>query len=782
MSINFSNKVLKNGLTLEELQFSDEFKKLNSKQQNEVLSIFNDFASRTKVADSSQQAIADKKLDLDEQAAMLGYYKSLAGDDSFDTELTKKDYNKETKGYENLSEGKSFNALSNFMNVFKNILFGKNDNETTNVEFQDYNAILTTETENIKSRKIFSFLDSLVEINTKKENGVTYTSKKEYGGKFVGTSNISYEYQGKSSIPSKVKFNNKEYSLDKATGMYKDSDGLMYKLSDKGFLEGPIVSSKPTSLTNIEKMYNENTDAQKRFSTIIDDTYKKLVACNFDIDKYQYSDDDFVTKITASGDEFLVDTKLGANFKLKKDINNPSGYTHEVMFSDKNKELEQVIDIVYDKLKACGFDSSKIMLSEEESKLIKNIEPYSNRRHFSIELQNGAKYEFNLTINKDKINEYNIKYSLNDEEAYYKYTPSDNTYREFDQNEKIELLNNSCKRLIKEQEKIYSTPIFGNTARQIDSTYKNLLNEVQNLSEKIGFDKNTLLEIFYEDTIAKEFNDINVCIDFNNKINIFLDLAGIDSKEKEKLLSKRKEFGSDEDFASYIRNTLISENYNNSSFDGKLENYTDIVQSGYGNCWAVSGLQSLVMSDIGRDFVNEINQHNETTSESTFSSYSYSEEQMLDMRGIISPSSDKDALPVLLSIKSDEGAYTGGNLGDFTRDLFGSEKLVRTIKSSKGTLNFLKANMSALNNHTYLTQLGISGLDRKELELRSGDTFTANHAYSILSVDKDGVTVIDPNKPDKPIKVSFEEIESSGFVLEYANINECIRNYRNTHK
>ena len=89
--------------------------------------------------------------------------------------------------------------------------------------------------------------------------------------------------------------------------------------------------------------------------------------------------------------------------------------------------------------------------------------------------------------------------------------------------------------------------------------------------------------------------------------------------------------------------------------------------------------------------------------------------------------------------------------------------------------------MSALNNHTYLTQLAISGLDRQDLELSSGDTFTANHAYSILSVDNDGVTVIDPTKPDKPIKVSFEEIESSDFVLEYADINKCI-NYRNTHK
>ena len=676
MSIIFSNKVLKNGLTLEELQSSNEFKKLNSNQQNEVLSIFNDFATRTKVADSSQQAIADKKLDLDEQAAMLGYYKSLAGDDSIDTELTKKDYNERTKGDEVLSKGKSFNALSNFMNVFKNILFGKNNNETTNVEFQKNNAVLTTETENIKSRKFFSLLDRVEEINTKEENGVTYTSTKEYGGNFVGDSNISYEYQGQSSIPSKVKFNNKEYSLDKATGMYKDSDGLMYKLSDKGFLEGPIVSSKPTSLTN-EKMYNENTN--------------------------------------------------------------------------KNKELEQVIDIVYDKLKACKFDSSKIMLSEEESKLIKNIGSDSDIRHFSIELQNGAKYEFNVNGNG-----YNIKYSLNNEEAYYKYTPSDNTYREFDLSDTIKLLNYNCQLLINKQD---------NTARPIDSTYKNLLNEVQNLSEKIGFDKNTLLEMFYEETIAKAFNNNHVCVGFDNKINVFLDLAGIDSKDKEKLLSKRKDFGSDEDFASYIKNTLISENYDDSSFDGKLENYTDIVQSGYGNCWAVSGLQSLVMSDIGRNFVNEINQHNETTLK----------EQMLDMRGIISPSSDKDALPVLLSIKSD-GAYTGGNLGDFTRGLFGSKELVTTIKPSK---KFLNDNMSALNNHTYLTQLAIS--DRKELKLSSGDTFTADHAYSILSVDKDGVTVIDPTKPDKPIKVSFNEIESSDFVLEYADINKCI-NYRNTHK
>lgn len=125
-SFNIENKIVRDGITREQFHNSEFAKQLNKLEQIRIDSVFDEFnTTKAKFA-------KDDVLDMQEQAAMISYYKAMAGVGKKDLTVTKEDYDQNVKG-DQFGRKTSFKDYENFMKAFSSVV--ENEKNTINTRF-----------------------------------------------------------------------------------------------------------------------------------------------------------------------------------------------------------------------------------------------------------------------------------------------------------------------------------------------------------------------------------------------------------------------------------------------------------------------------------------------------------------------------------------------------------------------------------------------------------------------------------------------------------------------
>ena len=345
-----------------------------------------------------------------------------------------------------------------------------------------------------------------------------------------------------------------------------------------------------------------------------------------------------------------------------------------------------------------------------------------------------------------------------------------------------------------------------------DNIKKNISEKLINIDEDsyIDIEENiddegnvTYTELNSQDQKEKDFNKFLRLLDQNEIEN----LTKHDYTERNglKILKTADGINQLKDFKSLMETSKLFE-YDDTKLDGKIENWNDFKQKGFGNCWQISSLQSLVLSEEGKKFVNEkllnVDNDNSLTINTALRTQRYDNDSVKSIPEFLSENSDKDAIGLLRTVRSfeesDDGTlvetdYTGGNLKDFVRSVFGANaaQSIVELSSKEEIVNFLKNNKDAINSHKYITQFGFGfefsveevalkieqAEGSKETEEANGE-LKGNHAYTIYSVDNDNITLIDPNY-SATITVAIKDVlKNPDLTLDYGNINKLISNYK----
>lgn len=125
-SFNIENKIARDGITREQFHNSDFAKQLNRLEQARIDSVFDEFNT------TKAKFPKDDVLDVQEQAAMISYYKAMAGVGKQDLTVTKKDYDQNVKG-DKFGRKTAFKDYENFMKAFSSIV--ENEQNTINTRF-----------------------------------------------------------------------------------------------------------------------------------------------------------------------------------------------------------------------------------------------------------------------------------------------------------------------------------------------------------------------------------------------------------------------------------------------------------------------------------------------------------------------------------------------------------------------------------------------------------------------------------------------------------------------
>lgn len=237
--------------------------------------------------------------------------------------------------------------------------------------------------------------------------------------------------------------------------------------------------------------------------------------------------------------------------------------------------------------------------------------------------------------------------------------------------------------------------------------------------------------------------------------------------------------------------------FDDTKLDGKINHWSDLKQSCYGNCWQIAALQSLLLNNNGKNFINneviKRNNVNNVSINTAIRTQTFDNETVKSLPGILSEKSDKDAIALARCIRSFneeyEHNYTGGCLQDFIINIFGKESLehYKQIQEINEVNAFIKNNKTAINSHKYLTQLGFysENLDdvkikitplknTKEKQNFDNIQLMNGHAYTIESINNGYINVIDPNH-HCIISFSIEDLSKrNNFLFEYAEIDKLI--------
>ena len=241
--------------------------------------------------------------------------------------------------------------------------------------------------------------------------------------------------------------------------------------------------------------------------------------------------------------------------------------------------------------------------------------------------------------------------------------------------------------------------------------------------------------------------------------------------------------------------------FDDSKLNGKIDSWSSFSQSHFGNCWQVAAMQSLMLSNQGKDFINTTlikeSLDKKTVSINTaLRTQAFDNKTVKSLPGILSEDSDKDAIALSRCIRSfeenKEDDYSGGFLTDFVKSIFGpeAEKLVEMSFGKEEIEPFLKNNINNINNHKYLIQLSFHGeIDNIEFLAKCikkspnqiddvPKEISSNHAYTIHSIDQKGknITLIDPNYT---ATITFPISKLPKYAkLEYGNIEILIKAYK----
>ena len=125
-SFNIENKIARDGITREQFHNSEFAKQLNRLEQAHIDSVFDEFNT------TKAKFPKDDILDVQEQAAMISYYKAMAGVGKKDLTVTKEDYDQNVKG-DRFGRKTSFKDYENFMKAFSSVV--ENEQNTINTRF-----------------------------------------------------------------------------------------------------------------------------------------------------------------------------------------------------------------------------------------------------------------------------------------------------------------------------------------------------------------------------------------------------------------------------------------------------------------------------------------------------------------------------------------------------------------------------------------------------------------------------------------------------------------------
>lgn len=349
-----------------------------------------------------------------------------------------------------------------------------------------------------------------------------------------------------------------------------------------------------------------------------------------------------------------------------------------------------------------------------------------------------------------------------------------------------------------------SDPVQDNIKKNISEKLINIDEDSYiDIQEDIDDEGNiTYTELNFQDQKEKDFNKFLRLLDQNEIEN----LTKHDYTERNglKILKTADGINQLKDF-KLLMETSKSFEYDDTKLDGKIENWSDFKQKGFGNCWQISSLQSLVLSEEGKKFVNEkllnVDNDNNLTINTALRTQRYDNDSVKSIPEFLSENSDKDAIGLLRTVRSfeesDDGTlvetdYTGGNLKDFVRSVFGANaaQSIVELSSKEEIVNFLKNNKDAINSHKYITQFGFGfefSVEEVALKIEQAEgskgteeangELKGNHAYTIYSVDNDNITLIDPNY-SATITVAIKDVlKNPNLTLDYGNINKLISNY-----
>ena len=240
--------------------------------------------------------------------------------------------------------------------------------------------------------------------------------------------------------------------------------------------------------------------------------------------------------------------------------------------------------------------------------------------------------------------------------------------------------------------------------------------------------------------------------------------------------------------------------FDDSELDGKIDSWSDFKQSEFNNCWQVAAMQSLMLSDEGKNFINTTlikeSLDKKTVSINTaLRTQTFDNKTVKSLPGILSEDSDKDAIALSRCIRSFkdniEDDYSGGLLTDFVKSVFGleAEKLIKRSADQKEIITFLKNNKNNINNHKILTQLSFYGeIDNIKFSAKCikkspnqddnvPEEIISDHAYTIHSIDQNGnIILIDPNYT-ATITFPISKLPENA-MLEYGNIESLIKAYK----
>ena len=350
-----------------------------------------------------------------------------------------------------------------------------------------------------------------------------------------------------------------------------------------------------------------------------------------------------------------------------------------------------------------------------------------------------------------------------------------------------------------------SDPVQDNIKKNISEKLINIDEDSYiDIQEDIDDEGNiTYTELNFQDQKEKDFNKFLRLLDQNEIEN----LTKHDYTERNglKILKTADGINQLKDF-KLLMETSKSFEYDDTKLDGKIESWNDFKQKGFGNCWQISSLQSLVLSEEGKKFVNEkllnVDNDNNLTINTALRTQRYDNDSVRSIPEFLSENSDKDAIGLLRTVRSfeesDDGTlvetdYTGGNLKDFVRSVFGANaaQSIVELSSKEEIVNFLKNNKDAINSHKNITQFGFGfefsvedvALKIEQAEGSKGTEeangeLKGNHAYTIYSVDDDNITLIDPNY-SATITVAIKDVlKNPDLTLDYGNINKLISNYK----